>query len=129
MEHPTGDFASAKEAMGDAIARLRGIPEWPGSIVFGAQGYGGKPDTYRFAELRLDKDCLSVDQGPLDLVDIRAAAQVCATAIVPLGSEYSIASATPSEAGSIMDAIFRQHLGLQPFPDEGDDYAVGAEWS
>jgi hypothetical protein len=96
MEHPTGDFASAKEAMGDAIARLRGLLEWPGSIVFCAQGYGGKPDTYQFAEVRLDKHSLSVDQGPLDLVDIRAAAKVSATAIVPVGSEYSIAGANVS---------------------------------
>jgi hypothetical protein len=85
MEHPTGDFASAKEAMGDAIARLRGLTEWPGSIAFGAQGYGGKPDTYQFGEVRLDKHSLSVEQGPLDLVDIRAAAKVGATAIVPVG--------------------------------------------
>ena len=129
MEHPTGDFGSAKEAMGDAIARLRRVAEWPGPIVFSAQGYGGKPDTYQFVEVRLLKDSLSVDQAPLDLVEIRAAAKVGARAIVPLGSEYSIVAATPSEVASILDAIFRGHFGLQPFPDEGDDYAVGAEWS
>jgi hypothetical protein len=28
----------------------------------------------------------------------------------------------------ILDAIFREHFGIRPFPDEGDDYAVGAEW-
>jgi hypothetical protein len=28
----------------------------------------------------------------------------------------------------ILDAIFRHHFGIRPFPDEGDDYAVGAEW-
>ena len=27
-----------------------------------------------------------------------------------------------------LDAIFRHHFGLRPFADEGDDYAVGAEW-
>ena len=129
MEHPTGDFDSAAEAMGDAIARLRREPEWPGAIVFGAQGYGGKPDTYQIAEVRLLRHSLSVDDGPLDLPAIRAAARVSAMAIVPVGTEYSLESATPSEAASILDAIFRRHYGLRPFPDEGDDYAVGAEWS
>jgi hypothetical protein len=131
MEHPTGDFGSAVEAMSDAIARLRRLADWPGPIVVGAQGYGGKPDTYRFMEVRLEKDSLSVDSdhGPLDLDQIRSAAKVGARAIVPHGSEYSIAAATPSDAAAVLDAIFRCHFGLQAFPGEGDDYAVGAEWS
>jgi hypothetical protein len=37
--------------------------------------------------------------------------------------------ATPAEAAAILDAIFRYHLGITPFPGEGNDYAVGAEWA
>jgi len=128
MEHPTGNFDSAVKAMGDALSRLRREARWPGPIVFGAQGYGGKPDTYQFAEVRLLADTLSLEGGPLDLAAIRAAAQVGAMAIVPVGAQYSLERATPLEAASILDAIFRCHFAVRPFPDEGDDYAVGAEW-
>jgi hypothetical protein len=39
-----------------------------------------------------------------------------------------VANASPIEAARIMDAIFRTYLEIRPHPDEGNDYAVGAEW-
>ena len=67
MEHPVGDFKNAVEAMSDAIARLRKLAVWPAAIVFSAQGYGAKPESYQFAEVRLEGSRLSVEGGPFDL--------------------------------------------------------------
>ena len=129
MEHPTGDFKNAVEAMSDAIARLRKLEVWPAAIVFSAQGYGGKPESYQFAEVRLDGSRLVVEGGLLDLSTLRKLAAVGPTAIVPQEHEYTVEGATPQEAAAIIDAIFRHRFGILPFPDEGDDYAVGAEWA
>jgi hypothetical protein len=129
MEHPTGDFETAVAAMNDAIARLRMDARWPAAIVFNAQGFGGKPDVYQIEEVRLEGHCVSVDGGPIDLPAIRALAGVGPTAIVAAGSGYSLGGATSAEAAAVLDAIFRHHLGITPFPGEGSDYAVGAEWA
>ena len=129
MEHPTGAFETAVAAMTDAIARLRQTARWPAAIVFNAQGYGGKPDTYRFEDVKLQGHSAFVDGGPIDLPAVRTRAGVPPTAIVAAGSGYSLEGATPAEAAAVLDAIFRCHFGITPFPDEGDDYAVGAEWA
>lgn len=129
MEHPTGDFKTAVAAMNDAIARLHTDARWPAAIVFNAQGYGGKPDTYQCADVRLENHSLFIDGGPIDLSAVRALAGVGPTAIVAAGSGCSLAGAKPAEAAALLDAIFRHHFGIRPFPDEGNDYAVGAEWA
>jgi len=49
MEHPTGGFDSAVEAMEDAVRRLRQLRNWRQWITFGAQGEGHGPDGYEFA--------------------------------------------------------------------------------
>src|SRR4051794_3769128 len=53
MEHPSGDFETAVDAMADAIKRLRGLPEWDEWITFHAQGMGGRLDSYHFAAIRM----------------------------------------------------------------------------
>src|SRR5258708_8777233 len=67
MEHPTGDFDSAVEAMEDAVRRLRELPKWEQWITFGAQGEGHRPDSYEFAEVRMRRDKLHVGDKPLDI--------------------------------------------------------------
>lgn len=52
-EHPTGDYATALEAMEAAIRRLRALPEWKNWITFCAQGQGATGESVHFAELRL----------------------------------------------------------------------------
>ena len=128
MEHPTGKFAIAIDAMEEAISRLRALAEWNQWITFCAQGEGPSPESIHFAEVRLLSDLLEID-APVNVAKISAQAKVGRHALVEAGmSRYSIASATPREAAQILDAIFRHQLGIQPFPDEDDDYAVGAEW-
>jgi hypothetical protein len=128
MEHPTGDFDSAVAAMEDAIRRLRELRSWEQWITFGAQGEGGGPDSYEFAEVRMLRDKLDVGEKPLDVPRIVQAARTGAPSLVADGAHYSVAAASPREVAQLLDAIFRHHFGLRPFADERDDYAVGAEW-
>ena len=128
MEHPTGDFDSAVAAMEDAVRRLRDLRSWEQWITFGAQGEGDGPESYEFAEIRMLHDKLDVGERPLDVPRIVQAARTGASSLVADGAHYSVAAASPREVAQILDAIFRHHCGLRPFADEGDDYAVGAEW-
>jgi hypothetical protein len=130
MEHPTGDFDSAVEAMEDAVRRLRKLPYWEQWITFGAQGDGGcsdSADSYQFAEIRMLGDKVDVGDGQLDVAHVVRAAGTGASSLVTDGAHYSVA-ASPREVSRLLDAIFRHHFGIRPFADEGDDYAVGAEW-
>jgi hypothetical protein len=128
MEHPTGDFKSAIDAMEDAIRRLRGLKNWDKWIAFNAQGEGSEPDSEAFAEVRMLQDKLDVGEKALDVARIVSAARVGTQSLVANGAHYSVAAASPREVAQIFDAIFRQHFGLRPFADQGGDYAVGAEW-
>src|SRR2546427_1775266 len=129
IEHPTGDFDSAISAMEDAVRRLRGLPSWEQWITFGAQGEGHSPDSHEFAEVRMLGDRLDVGARPLDVPRVIQAARTGASSLVADGAHYSVAAASPREAAQLLDALFRHHFGIRPFADEGDDYAVGAEWS
>lgn len=128
MEHPTGKYTTAIEAMEEAISRLRSLPAWTQWITFCAQGEGESPESIHSAQVRLLSDILDVG-SPVDLAQITAYAKVNRGALTPAGgTTYSIAAATPKEAAQILDALFRYHLGVRPFLDEDNDYAVGAEW-
>jgi len=127
MEHPTGDFATAVEATADAIQRLRLLPEWNEWIDFCAQGEGHREDSYHFGEIRMRRDSI-VPGIPIDVEAIAKAARVQSSSIVGDEGFYMLSGTTPPEAARILDAIFRHHLKIRPFADEGDDYAIGAEW-
>ncbi|XAM01411.1 hypothetical protein OT109_08450 [Phycisphaeraceae bacterium D3-23] len=127
MEHPTGEFDSAIEAMTDAICRLRELPAWDDWITFCAQGIGPRPDSVHFAEICILKDQFDLDI-PLDLEAVHQQASVSGSCLSKRGGFYSVASASPAEVARIFDAIFRYHLGIKPHADEGDDYPIGAEW-
>jgi hypothetical protein len=127
MEHPTGDFDSAVEAMEDAVTRLRKLPKWEQWITFSAQGEGHGPDSYQFAEVRILADKLDVGDKPLDVARVVQAARTGASSLVADGAHYAVA-ASPREVAQLLDAIFRHHFDIRPFADENNDYAVGAEW-
>jgi len=63
MEHPSGEFNSAVEAMADAIERLRALPEWNEWITFCAQGMGSDEDSEHHAEIRMRRDELQLDES------------------------------------------------------------------
>ncbi|MGC4003988.1 MAG: hypothetical protein QM811_13030 [Pirellulales bacterium] len=127
MEHPSGEFDTAIDAMADAIDRLRKLPNWGSWITFCAQGAGNRSDSYHLAEIRLRADSLEVDL-PLSPDAVTQEADVPSHCLEKLGTTYSVAKASPEEAALIADAIFRHHLGIRPHDGEGEDYAVGAEW-
>ena len=111
MEHPDGTFDCAADAIADAVKRLRELPTWDDWITFCAQGYGGRPDTCRFAEIKMRPDKIA-SESPLP----------------PDVAQFDIAGSSPTAVADFLDELFRKHMGIQPFPGEGDDYAVGAEW-
>jgi hypothetical protein len=127
MEHPTGHFKSAVDAMADAIKRLRALPEWNDWITFCAQGMGHDEDSEQHAEIRMRRDEIQLDDS-IDAELVTRHAGVPQSRLTALGANHSVGQASPAEAARIMDAIFRNHLGIRPFPDQHDDYAVGAEW-
>jgi hypothetical protein len=127
MEHPTGDFGSAVDAMAEAIKRLRTLTEWNDWITFCAQGMGHDMESEQHAEIRMRRDELQLGES-IDMELVSQHAGVPRSRLAVTGATYSIAHASPAEGARIMDAIFRLYLGIRPFPDEGDDYAVGAEW-
>ena len=127
MEHPAGEFKSAVDAMADCFKRLRALPEWNDWITFCAQGIGHDEDSDYLADIRVRRDELELDE-PLDVEVITRHAGVSPTSLTRTGEHYSVANASPEDAARIMDAIFRHSLGIRPHADEGDDYAVGAEW-
>jgi hypothetical protein len=127
MEHPSGAFQTAVDAMADAIKRLRSLPEWNDWITFRAQGMGSRVDNYRMANIRMRKDELELDTS-VDLEVVTRLAGVPRSCLSEHGARYSVASATPDQVARILDAIFRYHLGIRPHTGEGEDYAIGAEW-
>jgi hypothetical protein len=128
MEHPTGQYATAMDAMEAAIIGLRALPDRNRRITFCAQGQGASPDSIHFADVHLLGDVLETDE-PVKVAEIVERAKVPVGVLKEVGAaRYSIAAATPREAAQILDALFRHHLGIRPFPDEDNDYAVGAEW-
>jgi hypothetical protein len=127
MEHPTGQFPSATDAMADAIKRLRALPAWNDWITFSAQGMGHDADSDQVAEIRMRRDEIQLDKK-LDIESIVRFAGAARSSLLPSGENYSLASASPAEAARVMDAIYRQALGIRPHPEEENDYAVGAEW-
>jgi hypothetical protein len=129
MEHPTGDFESAVDAMADAIERLRALPKRDEWITFNAQGMGDRGDSYHFAEIRMRQGEIAFE-NPLD-VDIQKVtkqAGVPESCLSKTEGGYSVATATPIQAARVMDVIFRHYLGIRPHTGEENDYAVGAEW-
>jgi hypothetical protein len=114
--------------MEDAVGRLRALPIWERWITFTAQGAGHRPDAVQCAEVRLLGGTLDVGSLPLDVPRIIGAAGARDVSLVSQGQYYSVAEASPREVAHILDSVFRHHLGIRPFADENDDYAVGAEW-
>jgi hypothetical protein len=129
MEHPSGNFATAVDAMADAIKRLRAQPQWDDWITFCAQGMGPRVDTYHFAQIHMRKDEFKLhDPIDVDIELVTRRAGVPRSSLSKSGDVYSVGKTTPLEAARIMDVIFRHYLGIRPHAGEGDDYAVGAEW-
>ncbi len=130
MEYPSDEpFDGVVEAMTDAIARLRALPEWKKWITFDAQGMGSREDSYQFAAVQMRGfEIRLVKRKPLDLDLLAKRARVPRGYLCQVsGTRYTLGRATPKQTARLLDVIFRLHFGIHPHPDE-DDYAVGVEW-
>lgn len=125
--HLYTDYGNAVSAMTDAIGRLRSLPHWEEWIWFVAQGHGDAGQTCKIVEIRLLGHRLDVGSQSLAIARILAAARTGESALIADGLYYSVAAASASEVARILDAIFRLHFGIRPFPGADNDYAVGAE--
>jgi hypothetical protein len=114
--------------MADAVRRLRELPTWDKWITFCAQGQGHRPDSYTTAEVRHLHDELDVGSQAVDTEAVSRRAQLMPGVLVIRGTHLLLQGASPVDVARVLDALFRDHFGLRPFPDEGDDYPVGAEW-
>lgn len=132
MEHPSGEYKSAVDAMAAAIKRLRALPDWNNCwITFCAQGVGHREDSDHMAEIRMRRDELELDESldeSLDVASVTRLAGVAPSSLTAVGGNYSVAQASPADAARVMDAIFRHSMGIRPHAGEGNDYAIGAEW-
>jgi hypothetical protein len=132
MEHPSGQHNSAVDAMEDAIVRLRNLPKWDRWITLCAQGEGHRPESYHFAKLALLGDTIDPAGASIDPQK----------ALEPTGLDKSgisvfrnpdghlvISNASPNQFAILLNSIFRDQMGIRPHADDdGDDYAIGAEW-
>jgi hypothetical protein len=100
---------------------------WDGKLTFCAQGAGQHENSYHLGEIRMHRE--SIDTGvPIDVELVAKAAQAQTSNIDGKDGIYRLSGTTQLEAAQILDSIFRNHLKIRPFADEGDDYAIGAEW-
>ena len=128
MEHPSGEFETAVDAMADAIERLRALREWDEWISFHAQGAGSRVGSYHCAVIKMCRGQIAFEQQlKLHTRKVTKRAAVPEMCLNESDCGYSIETATPHEAARIMDVIFREHLGIRPYDGEGDDYAIGAD--
>jgi hypothetical protein len=129
MEHPSGEFGTAVDAMADAIMRLRSLAQWDEWITFCAQGMGARVDSYRMADIRMRRNLIHLKSAaPIDVAAIVSLACVSQSCLAKDEGFYSLANASPQEAARVMDTIYRHHMGIRPHTGEGNDYAIGAEW-
>jgi hypothetical protein len=77
VEHPSGEFESAKDATAAAIRRLDRLPTWGRWITFGGQGQGSHADACHFEDVKVRGRTIEV--GP------RAAKGVFLDALFPVG--------------------------------------------
>lgn len=112
VEHPSGEFESAVDAMEAAIARLRALPDWNDWITFCAQGMGHRVDSYHLAKIRMWRDELEITAS-LDVRAVIREAGVSRSSLIQAGANYSVAGASPAEAARVM----RRTWPLRTDPD------------
>jgi hypothetical protein len=133
MEHPTGEFSSAVEAMAAAIERLRALERWERWMCFDGQGQGSNEDAIRSVEVRLQGEEIEVGPGDIDLAEVFRVGglkpnEVEVQTVDSTRGLLRVRGATPVQVARLLDGLFRGLLGVQPFDDDEGDYAVGAEW-
>lgn len=128
MEHPTGQFTNALDAISDAIERLSKYVKQDKWITFCGQGQGTQPDSYNMIDILVRGRSVDIGERHVDLKQVLSHASLDGTklGVVNDNGIIELPLANTRQFAEFIDAIF-YHLGVRPFEDE-DDYAVGAEW-
>ncbi len=130
MEHPTGEFATAREAICSAMHRLDQMGMEGRWITFSGQGRGFRPDAYQIEDVLFSGRTFDLGAESIDLESILHSAGLSDAGVAAETSsdgKVTLASATPEQLASFLDTLFKKHFGIGPFEGK-DDYAVGAEW-
>ena len=129
VEHPSGDYETAVQAITEAFRRLGECAETSGWVVLSGQGQGWRVDSYLVADVRYRNGTFVFPQSISEVASIAARVGL-AESQVEIGSDsktVSIRGATPALLAAFLDAVYREALGIRPHEGE-DDYAFGAEW-
>jgi hypothetical protein len=129
LEHPSGKFANAREAIAEAIRRMRKQGSPARSAVFTGQGQGGRVDAYRSADVVVQGDTLDFGEPVPALLAIAGTLRLDASRLEhDAGGRVRVHDGTAEELARLLDAVYRSHFRIRPHEGE-HDYAFGAEWS
>ena len=129
MEHPTGEFPTARDAIESTLCRLRSLERWDDWITFSGQGMGARPDSYYVVDVRMRDDVLDSGVPGIPLGEVLERSGLLHAGITTDSLDetaFRLVGADPAQTAAFLDSLFFQ-LGVRPFDGE-DDYAVGAEW-
>lgn len=126
FEHPSGEFATAREALRAAFEKLLAMKGPTPRLVFVAQGQGSREDSYDIAEVEYEGDSLILELTLDNLKRVAAAAGIAEDDVHLEGDGVDVSRLGAEERARLLDAIFRLQCEIHPF--SGDDYPVGAEW-
>ena len=130
MEHPTGQFDNALQAICSAMKRLDRMDMGDRWIEFCAQGQGAAPELTQCESIQFNNRTFSLSDQNVDLkpiLDSAGLTQKIGSVQTSHDGKITLPDATPEQLAVFLDTLFRKHFGIKPFEDEGD-YAVGAEW-
>lgn len=130
MEHPTGEFSTALEAITSAFTRLESCDMANRWIVFSGQGQGSHSEAYFIADVRYLDRTFDVGEASVNFVAVLSQAGIDPSLVgfeQLAGGSVKLANAKLRELALFLNSLFTSQLGVRPFDGE-DDYAVGAEW-
>jgi hypothetical protein len=130
MEHPTGEFETALQAIRSAMQRLDQTDMGDRWIDFDAQGQGATPELTQIESVPFNGRTFDLSGQTVNfqpILDSTGLAHARVKVETSPDGKITLSDATPEQLARFLDALFQKHFGIKPFEDEGD-YAVGAEW-
>jgi len=130
MEHPTGEFDTALQAIRTAMQRLDQMDMGDRWIDFCGQGQGATQELTQIESVPFNGRTFDLSGQTVDLpliLDSSGLSHAGVKVVTSPDGKITVPDATPEQLARFLDALFQKHFGIKPFEDEGD-YSVGAEW-
>lgn len=130
MEHPTGEFSCAMQAIHSAMVRLDKTDMGEHWLEFCAQGQGASPVQIQCESVLFNNRTFDLSGQTVDLELIMNSSglrDAGVTVVTGSNGNITLAKATPEQLTDFLDTLFKLHFGIKPFEDTRD-YSVGAEW-